>query len=136
MIKPIFTDKAPAPVGPYSQGMLIEGIKCQQDKECSLLFVSGMVPIDPSTGRTVNGSFEDQVRRVLMNLKAVIEAAGGSLKDVVKVTVFLKDISKFDLFNKVYSEFFTEHKPARSVIEGSPPKGFEVEIEAVVFIHY
>jgi len=134
MVKIIFTDKAPAPVGPYSQGILIDDFNCLSGESCSLLFISGMVPIDPSSGRVVEGPFEEQARRTLMNLRAVVEAAGGTLNDVVKVTAFLKDISNFDRFNKIYSEFFEEHKPARTVIEAKPPKNFEVEVEAIAFI--
>jgi len=134
MVKIVFTDKAPAPVGPYSQGILIDDLGCLSGGSCSLLFISGMVPIDPSSGRVVEGTFEEQVQRTLMNLRAVVEAAGGTLNDIVKVTVFLKDISNFDRFNKIYSEFFREYRPARTVIEARPPRNFEVEVEAVAFI--
>ncbi|HEU98059.1 MAG TPA: deaminase [Fervidicoccus fontis] len=134
MMKVVFTEKAPAPVGPYSQGILIEGIKCSQDTDCKLLFISGMVPIDPATGKGISGNFEEQVRRVMLNLRSVLEEIGGDLKNVVKVTVFLSDITKFDSFNKVYGEFFKDYKPARSVVEAKPPRGFEIEIEAVAFI--
>lgn len=121
----VFTEKAPKPVGPYSQGVKAGGF----------LFVAGQIPIDPSTGRIVEGSFEDKVRRVLENVKAVVEAAGGSLDNVVKVTVYLKDISLFDRFNKVYAEYFPRNPPARVVVEVSNlPKGVELEVEAIAYI--
>jgi len=121
----VFTEKAPKPVGPYSQGVKAGGF----------LFVAGQIPIDPSTDRIVEGSFEDKVRRVLENVKAVVEAAGGSLDNVVKVTVYLKDISLFDRFNKVYAEYFPRNPPARVVVEVSNlPKGVELEVEAIAYI--
>lgn len=121
----VFTEKAPKPVGPYSQGVKAGGF----------LFVAGQIPIDPSTGRIVEGSFEDKVRRVLENVKAVVKAAGGSLDNVVKVTVYLKDISLFDRFNKVYAEYFPRNPPARVVVEVTNlPKGVELEVEAIAYI--
>ncbi len=121
----IYTDKAPKPVGPYSQAVLVNG----------WLFIAGQIPLDPSTGRIVEGSFEDKVRRVLENIKAIVEAAGGTLKDIVKVTVYLRDISLFDRFNKVYSEYFSEDPPARVVVEVSRlPKDSDVEVEAIAYI--
>jgi 2-iminobutanoate/2-iminopropanoate deaminase len=119
------TDRAPAPVGPYSQAILAGG----------WLFISGQIPIDPSTGRMVEGSFEDKVRRVLENIKAIVEAAGGTLDNIVKVTVYLKDISLFDRFNRVYSEYFGENPPARVVVEVSNlPKGADLEVEAIAYL--
>jgi len=123
--KVIYTDRAPKPVGPYSQGVLVNG----------WLFIAGQIPIDPATGKIVEGSFEDKVRRVLENIKAIVEAAGGSLDDVVKVTVYLRDISKFDEFNKVYAQYFTKDPPARVVVEVSNlPKGVEIEVEAIAYV--
>jgi 2-iminobutanoate/2-iminopropanoate deaminase len=123
--KVVRTDKAPAPVGPYSQAVLAGG----------WLFISGQIPIDPQTGRMVEGSFEDKVRRVLENIKAIVEAAGGSLKDIVKVTVYLRDISRFEEFNRVYSEYFKEEPPARVVVEVSNlPKGADLEVEAIAYL--
>jgi 2-iminobutanoate/2-iminopropanoate deaminase len=121
----VYTDKAPKPVGPYSQAVLVNG----------WLFIAGQIPLDPATGKMVEGSFEDKARRVLENIKAIVEAAGGSLRDVVKVTVYLRDISLFERFNKVYSEYFSEEPPARVVVEVSNlPKNAEVEVEAVAYI--
>ncbi|MEM0021706.1 MAG: Rid family detoxifying hydrolase [Fervidicoccaceae archaeon] len=134
MIKVVYTKDAPKPIGPYSQGILIDNLSCNDGKACSLLFISGMVPIDPQTGQPISGNIEEQTRRCLLNVKAVVEAAGGRLEDIVKVTVFLSDISNFDAFNKAYSEIMGEHKPARSVVSAKPPKNFEVEIEAVALI--
>lgn len=121
----IYTPKAPKPVGPYSQG-IIAG---------NYLFVSGQIPIDPETGEVVKGDFKTQVRRVLENIKAIVEASGGSMKDVVKVTVYLKDMNKFREFNEIYKEYFKEEPPARSVIEVSNlPKNVDLEIDAIVYI--
>ncbi len=121
----VYTDKAPKPVGPYSQAIVIDGF----------LFVSGQIPIDPSTGNLIEGSFEEKTRRVLENIKAIIEAAGGTLDDVVKVTVYLKDIGRFSEFNKVYSEYFRGLPPARVVVEVSNlPLGADLEMEAIAYI--
>ncbi|AFH42869.1 YjgH/F family protein - putative translation initiation inhibitor [Fervidicoccus fontis Kam940] len=135
MLEKVQTDKAPKPVGPYSQGIVARKILCSEGKECSILFISGMIPVDPETGKPVEGGVEEQARRCLLNIKAVVEAAGGRLEDIAKVTVFLSDISNFDSFNKVYSEFFKDHKPARSVIGAKPPRGYEVEVEAIAVIY-
>ncbi|MEM4810044.1 MAG: RidA family protein [Desulfurococcaceae archaeon] len=122
MKKVIYTDKAPKPIGPYSQAICIDG----------WLFISGQIPIDPLTGSVIKGDFRAQVERVLENLKAIIEAAGGSLRDVIKVTVFLKDIAKFNEFNEVYSRYFSENPPARSAVEVNKlPRDVDVEIEAI-----
>jgi 2-iminobutanoate/2-iminopropanoate deaminase len=118
----VFTDKAPRPVGPYSQA-IVAG---------DLVFISGQIPIDPRTGKLVEGDFEDQVRRVLENIKAILEAAGLTLDDVVKVTAFLKDPSKFQDFNRVYSEYFKGSFPARTtVFVADLPAGAQVEVEAI-----
>ena len=123
--KVIQTNKAPAPVGPYSQAILAGG----------WLFVAGQIPLDPETGEMVKGGFEDKVRRVLDNLKAIVEAAGGSLGDVVKVTVYLRDISLFPRFNQIYAEYFKEKPPARVVVEVSNlPKDADLEVEAVAYL--
>ncbi len=120
----VFTDKAPKPIGPYSQGVVAG----------CFLFVSGQIPIDPATGRLVTGSFEEQVRRVLENVKAIVEAAGASLKDVVKITVYLRDISRFEEFNKIYAEYFGEEPPARVVVEVSRlPRDVDLEVEAIAY---
>ena len=123
--KVIYTENAPKPIGPYSQGI----------KVGNFLFISGQIPIDPVTGKVIEGSFRDKVVRVLENIKAIVEAAGGSLENVVKVTVYLRDISKFAEFNEVYAAYFRENPPARSVVEVSNlPKGVDIEVEAIAFI--
>ena len=121
----IATKNAPAAIGPYSQAV----------KAGNLIYTSGQIPIDPATGNIVDGNVEDQARQVLVNLKAVLEAAGVSLNKVVKTTVFLKDMKDFSAVNTVYGSFFSEPYPARSCVEVSRlPKDVSVEIEAVALI--
>ncbi|RLG85684.1 MAG: deaminase [Thermoprotei archaeon] len=124
MKKAIFTNKAPRPVGPYSQAIKID----------KWLFISGQVPIDPLTGQRVEGDFKLKVKRVLENVKAIVEEAGGKLDNVVKVTVFLSDINKFQELNEVYEEYFKDTAPARSVIEAKLPKNFEIMMEVIAYI--
>lgn len=96
------------------------------------LYVSGQVPLDPDTGTVIEGDFEECARRVLKNIQAIIEAAGYSLEDVVKTTVFLRDMENFPTLNTVYGEFFPSDPPARSAIQaGRLPKDMPLEIEAV-----
>jgi len=121
MIKTILTDRAPAAVGPYSQALEVNGF----------VFCSGQIGINPKTGNLVEG-FENQVRQVISNLKAVLEKSGSDLSQVVKTTVFIKDMNDYPLFNKVYGEFFENHKPARATVEVSRlPKDCLIEIEAI-----
>lgn len=118
----IKTDKAPKAVGPYSQG-IIAG---------DLIFVSGQIPFDPINGKMVTGSIKDQTEQSLKNVKAIIEAAGATLEDVVKCTVFLKDMNDFKDMNEVYSTFFKENPPARAAVEVARlPLDVDVEIEAI-----
>jgi 2-iminobutanoate/2-iminopropanoate deaminase len=118
----VATDKAPSAVGPYSQAIIAD----------SLVFVAGQVPLDPSTGKLVEGDIQAQTRRSLLNLKAILEAAGTSMDNVVKTTVFLTDMGQFKAMNQVYAEFFPGTPPARSAVQvGALPLGAEVEIEAV-----
>ena len=105
--KVISTEKAPQAIGPYSQGM-VSG---------NMIYTSGQLGLDPSTGEIVKTSIQDEARQSLQNVKAVLEEAGASLSDVVKTTVFVKDLNQFALINEVYSEFFSENKPARSCVE-------------------
>lgn len=119
------TDKAPSAVGPYSQGV----------KAGNMVFSSGQVPIDPETGKLLTGDIKAQTRRSLDSVKAVLAAGGATLEDVVKVTVFVADIKQFSDINGVYSEYFTNHKPARSLVEvANLPLGAEIEIEAIAVI--
>ncbi|HDN75527.1 MAG: deaminase [Thermoprotei archaeon] len=121
----IFTPRAPKPIGPYSQAV----------KAGNLLFISGQIPIDPRTGELVKGDFKDKVRRVLENIKEILREAGADLSDVVKVTVYLRDIRKFNEFNEVYSSYFTKEPPARVVVEVSNlPKGADLEVEAIAIL--
>lgn len=120
--KIIATDKAPSAIGPYSQGV----------QAGDLLFVSGQLPIDPSSGVMAEG-IEAQTKQSLENVKAIIEAAGGTISNVIKCTVFLKDMNEFAGMNKIYAEYFTENFPARAAVEVARlPKDANVEIEAIV----
>ncbi|MHB0980637.1 MAG: RidA family protein [Thermoleophilia bacterium] len=118
----VHTDQAPAAIGPYSQAVRSGG----------LLFVSGQIPLDPATGSVVAGGVAEQTDRVLRNLTAVIEAAGGTLGQVVKTSCFLADMNDFPVFNEVYGRFFAEAPPARETVEVARlPKDALVEISAV-----
>lgn len=122
MRKPIQTDKAPAAVGPYSQAI----------RTTDLVFTSGQLPLDPATGKMVDGGIEEQTRRVMENLRSVLEAAGTDLTRVVKSTVYLADIADFAAVNGVYAEFFPSDPPARSAFQvAALPLGARVEIETV-----
>ena len=113
---------APAAIGPYSQAI----------RNGSLVFCSGQVPLDPASGALVAGGIEDQTERVLENLVAVLGAAGLSLAQVVKTTVFLVSMDDFAAMNEVYARYFTDDPPARSTVAvAALPKGARVEIEAV-----
>jgi 2-iminobutanoate/2-iminopropanoate deaminase len=117
----VFTPNAPTPKAPYSQGIVANGF----------VFVSGQVAIDPQTGDPVHGTFEDELRLALSNLKAILEAAGSGLDKVVKVTVFLADMTNFPKLNEIYREFFPQPYPARTTIQAQPPGGFQVEVECI-----
>jgi 2-iminobutanoate/2-iminopropanoate deaminase len=124
-IKPVQTDQAPAAIGPYSQGISVS----------PWLFVSGQLGMNPETGELVGPELKDQARQAIQNLEAVIRAAGGSLRDVVAVDVFLTEIRQFMDFNAIYQEYFTDHRPARAVVEvGGLPKGGCVEIKCIAMI--
>ena len=120
----VSTDAAPEAIGPYSQGI----------RSGSLLFCSGQVPLDPSTGEIVKDEIEGQTRRCLENLSAVCEAAGGSLGDAVRCTVYLTDMGDFARVNEVYATFFEGADPPARVAIGvaALPKGADVEIDAIV----
>ena len=122
---PVETEKAPGAIGPYSQAVSVDG----------WVFCSGQIPIDPGTGELVEGDIGTQTHQVLKNLAAVLEAAGGSLSNVVKTTVFLADMGDFGGLNEVYAEHFGEHRPARAAVAvRTLPKNVDVEIEAVAKI--
>ena len=118
----IATDRAPAAVGPYSQGVQLG----------HLVFTAGQLGLVPETGKFAGADVQTQTRQALENVKGVLEAAGSCLKHVVKVTVFLQDMGEFSLMNEVYAEFFSENPPARSAVEvAALPLGGRVEIEAI-----
>jgi 2-iminobutanoate/2-iminopropanoate deaminase len=120
----VSTDSAPEAIGPYSQGV----------RSGSLLFCSGQIPLDPSTGEIVKDDVEGQTRRCLENLAAVCEAAGGSLAEAVRCTVYLTDMNDFARVNEVYASFFDGAEPPARVAIGvaSLPKGADVEVDAIV----
>ena len=121
----IRTDKAPLPLTCYSQAVRAGGF----------LFVSGQVPLDPKTKKPVEGGIESQTRQALENVKAIVEAAGSSLKKVVKVTIFLKNIEDFKRMNDVYCTYFTKDFPARTTVQAEPAiQELLIEIEAIAFL--
>ena len=122
MKRTVSTPSAPAAIGPYSQAVVAGGF----------VFCSGQIPLDPATGALVEGDIGVQTRRVLENLKAVLEAAGSGLDRVVKTTVFLADLADFQAMNAVYAEYFGGDPPARAAVQvAALPKGARIEIEAV-----
>jgi len=121
----IRTDKAPAPVGPYSQAV----------KLGNLLFTAGQIAIDPQTGQLSTGDISEQTELVLKNIQAILKASGSGLDNVIKTTVFLKNMDDFSRMNEVYAQFFTTNPPARSAVEVARlPKDVLVEIECVAYI--
>ena len=122
----IHTDDAPAAIGTYSQAVDVKG----------LVFLSGQIPLDPATMEVVDGDFEARARRVFDNLPAVAAAAGGTLDDVVKLTVFLTDLGNFATVNTVMADYFEEPFPARAAVGVvSLPKGVDVEADAILFLN-
>jgi len=126
MIETIATEKAPRALGPYSQALKAGGF----------VFCSGQIPIDPATGAVLSAaSVEEQTRQAIQNLSCVLEKAGASLADVVKTTVFIKDMEDFAAVNGVYAEMFGETRPARSCVEVARlPKDVKVEIECIAAV--
>ncbi|MBO8131894.1 MAG: RidA family protein [Candidatus Marinimicrobia bacterium] len=121
--KIVKTDKAPSAIGPYSQAVISN----------NFIFTAGQIPINPETGRIVDGGFKEQVRQVLENIKAIIEAAGSNIENIVKLTVYLTDLSFFGELNEVFNEYFSDNPPARSAMQVSRlPKEAMIEIDAVV----
>jgi reactive intermediate/imine deaminase len=121
----IATDNAPAAIGTYSQAVKVD----------RTVYISGQIPLDPATKELVIGDMEAQVRRVFDNLKAVAEAAGGSLADAVRVTIYLTDLSHFALVNKVMSEYFSQPYPARAAVGvASLPRGAAVEADCILYV--
>ncbi|MFU2419045.1 RidA family protein [Peptacetobacter sp. AB800] len=121
----IHTNNAPAALGPYSQAI----------KAGNLLFLSGQIPLDPETMTVVEGGIKEQATRSLTNIKNVLAEAGADFSNVVKTTVFIKDMNEFNDLNEVYAEFFGENKPARSCVEVARlPKDVKVEIELIAVL--
>lgn len=119
----ILTKEAPAPIGPYSQGIVAQG---------SFLYTAGQIGLVPATGQVISPDVKAQTKQALENLKAILEAGGSSLPAVVKTTVFLKDMNEFAAMNEIYGEYFRDSPPARSTVEVARlPKDVRVEIEAV-----
>ncbi len=118
----VHTDGAPGAIGPYSQAIVSGGF----------VYTAGQIGLDPSTGEFVTGGVEAQAERVLQNLSAVLEAAGSSMSDAVKTTMYLADMSDFAAVNEIYGRYFTEPFPARSAVQAAAlPKGARVEIDAI-----
>ncbi len=121
----ITTQDGPKAIGPYSIGV----------KTGHLLFTAGQIALDPTNGNLVSGSIEAETRQVLLNVKAILEAAGTSLENVVKATVFLSDINDFSRMNVVYGEFFSQNPPARSAFQvAALPRGAAIEIETIAVV--
>ena len=121
-MKILSTPNAPAAIGPYSQGIRSQGF----------LFLSGQIPLDPATGKITEGDIAAQTERVLENLKAVLESGGSSLGQVVKTTVYLKDMNEFAQMNEVYARYFSDNPPARATVEVARlPRDVRVEIDCI-----
>ena len=122
-LTPIATTHAPQAIGTYSQAVRVHGT----------VYLSGQIPLDPASGELVSGDMDAHVRRVFENLKAVSQAAGGSLDDVVKLNVYLTDLGHFALVNRVMAEYFTEPYPARAVVGvAALPRGAAIEVDGVL----
>jgi 2-iminobutanoate/2-iminopropanoate deaminase len=123
--KVIKTQRAPNAIGPYSQAI----------QAGNIIFLSGQIPLDPNTGELVTGDIQQQTRRVLENLKGVLESQNLHMEDIVKTTIFVKNMDHFSSINEVYATYFPSSPPARSTIEVARlPKNSDIEIEAVAFI--
>jgi 2-iminobutanoate/2-iminopropanoate deaminase len=123
--KVVFTEKAPKPIGPYSQA-IIAG---------NLIFTAGQIPIDPATNQVVQGDIKEQTRRVLENLRAILESVGATFDDIVKVTIYMKDLNEFSAMNEVYSEYFKNSPPARTTVEVSRlPRDVKIEIDLIAIV--
>ena len=125
MKKPIFTNKAPAAIGPYSQAV----------QWGDVVFISGQIPLIPETGELNNSTFEDEANQVIDNLEAICKEAGGNLDHILKLTIYLTDLSRFDVVNEIMAARFSEPFPARATVEISKlPKEVNIEIDAILSI--
>ena len=125
MKKIIKTDKAPLAIGPYSQAVVING----------LIYTSGIIPINPQDNTLVTGNIEQQTYQVMDNLKALLESTGSSLQNVIKTTLFIKNMNDFAIINEIYSKYFISDYPARSCVEVARlPKDVSIEIEAIATV--
>ncbi len=125
MKKCISTDSAPKAIGPYSQAVVANG----------MAYLSGQIPLDPTTNQLIQGGIVEQTERVLENLKAVLEASGATLATVVKTTVYLKDMGEFQAMNEVYGRYFAENAPARATVQAAKlPRDVNVEIDAIAVV--
>jgi len=126
MKKPIFTNKAPAAIGPYSQAI----------QWGDVVFISGQIPLIPASGELNNNSFTDQASQVIDNLEAICMEAGGNLDNILKLTIYLTDLAKFDSVNEIMTKRFSEPFPARATVEVSKlPKGVDIEMDAILSIN-
>jgi 2-iminobutanoate/2-iminopropanoate deaminase len=124
-MKPISTKDAPAAIGPYSQGV----------RSGNLVFLSGQIPLDPATGQIVAGDVTAQTERVMKNLSAVLQAAGGEFSNVVRCTIYLTDLADFQVVNEVYGRSFPRNPPARATVQvAALPRGAKVEIDAIAVL--
>ena len=125
MKKPIFTSKAPAAIGPYSQAV----------QWGDVVFISGQIPLNPENWQLNNATFEDETNQVLDNLEAICQEAGGTLDHILKLTIYLTDLSKFDVVNSIMASRFSEPFPARATVEISKlPKEVSIEMDAILSI--
>lgn len=123
--QPIRTPRAPAAIGPYSQGVKAGGF----------IFISGQIPLDPTSGEVVEGDVTHQAERVMRNIRAILDDSGGTLEDVVKTTIFLADMNDFAAVNEVYGRYFDSAPPARATVQVARlPKDVRVEIEATAWV--
>jgi len=122
----VSTENAPSAIGPYSQAIRLD----------NLIFISGQIPIEPSTGRLIDGDIQDQTRRVLENLQNVLSAGNSSLKNVLRTTIFLTDMDDYAAVNEAYAVYFDESQPARSTVQVSGlPMGAQVEVDAIAYVN-
>lgn len=125
MKKTVATERAPQAIGPYSQAVVHNG----------MAYLSGQIPLDPATGQLVESDIAVQTARVLENLKAVLEACGSGLDQVVKTTVYLQDMREFARMNEIYGTYFSQNPPARSTVEAARlPRDVRVEIDAIAIV--